>query len=423
MWKSALAVLAAAGVLVLPAATSHAAREAEAKSPWQLFGQTRVPAGEVVVVPTWAANRVWVLAAPAADGTLASARVSGRRMTSFAAQRLSAGDVRGISGLSRDWFVDGQLIVRTGDGTLDDPVATARLLPDGRLGAPKIVPDDLVARAKEAVPQVEEVAIHNGVRVGDRIVWALAGFPEARGPSDSRNFLLACCGESGAAVDLTRFKGGLRTGLLFPTGGWDTRGRLWLAWLDTRDSGGAVLGVPRILQLAGATLAPRSEAVAPPGVVASKFELVCASTCRIVAQTAGGDIVSWAPGERSPTRVVTHAKHPYVKLATYPAQLIAASYRSGDLVVGYHIGRFSPKGTLDEIRVARGNARGDRARVVGAIAVLDRWPPGDPRQRFSSPFPINGTFAPSGLVVAAAFQYTPPGAPSPLVAAFIPLGR
>ncbi len=407
-------------VMVLIGAVVGSAPAATSKSPWQLFPRTKVPAGNAVLVPTWAANRVWVLASWGDGGTLASARISGRTLASFTAGRLSAGDVSGVLSTG-DPFVDGRLVVRKGEGRPDDAVATAPLLADGRLGASEVVPDDLAARAKEAVPQVEEVAIYDGLRVGGRIVWALAGFPPARGTGDSRNFFLACCSESGAATDLTRFKD-LRTYLLFPRSGRDARGRLWLSWLDTRDYPRAVRGVPRILELDPSTLAPRSKAVAAPGVNAVKVELACAASCRVVAQTGSGDIVSWAPGERSPTRVASHAKHPYVKLATAPAWLIAASYRSGDLVVAYHVSTFSQKGSQDEIRVARGNARGARARVVGAIPVLDRWPPGDPRQRFASPFPIYGAFAPSGLFVATSFQYTPgPLVPSPVVGSFIPL--
>ena len=421
--RVALALTVCMAAMPLGAAVGSAP-EATPKSPWQLFPGTKAPAGEAVLVPTWAANRVWVLATRGDGGTLASSRTQGERLVSFAAQRLSPGDVQGVIGTSRDLFVDGRLIVRTGDGLLDDAVATTPLLPDGRLGASKVVPDDLVARAKEAVPSVQEVAIHNGVRVGDRIVWALAGIPAPRGMSDSRNFFLACCSESGSAVDLTPLKGGARTSLLLPLGGWDARGRLWLAWLDTRKYPGAVRGVPRILELDAATLVPRSKAVGLPGASAVAFELACAASCRLVAQTDRGDIVSWAPGERSPTRVVSHGRHPYVKLATYPAQLVAASYRSGDLFVGYHMSTFSRTGDRDDIRIVRGNARGERAHVVGAIPVLDRWPPGAPRQRFASPFLIYGTFAPSGFVVATSFQYTPgPLVPSPVVGAFIPLGR
>jgi hypothetical protein len=334
-----------------------------------------------------------------------------------------------VGGLSRDLFVDGRLIVRTGDGnSADDAAATAPLLSNGRLGPPQVVPDDLLGRAKEAVPQIEEVGIHNAVRVRNRIVWALAGAPPPRGISDFRNYFLACCNESGAAVDLTRFKGGLLTQLVFPQGGSDTRGRLWLAWLDTRRYPGAVRGVPRILRLDAATLAPRSQAAAPPHVVADKFELVCASTCRIVAQTAGGDIVSWAPGERSPTHVARGWRPRRIVGSMPDTRFLAASFQSGHLVVAFHGVRgkteFADATMHDEIRVVRGDARGAGARELrGAIRVANEWPPGNFGSPPSGPN-VYGTFTPGGLVLFVQFQLARrPGGSAPLLGAFMPLRR
>jgi hypothetical protein len=424
--RAALAGLAACASAVLLAAPAAGSGQAvSATSPWRLFGGTTTPEGGAVLVPTWAANRAWVLVARGGGGTLASARVTGRTVTSFNAQRLSPGDVRGVGGLSRDWFVDGRLIVRTGEGQLDDSVATARLLPDGRLGASEVVPDDLPARAKEAVPEVEEVSIHNAVRVGRRTVWAVAGLPPARSINDSRNYLLACCSESGTAVDLTRFKGGLRTVLLLPRGGWDARGRLWLAWLDNRSSPGALLGVPRMLELDASTLAPRSQAVAAPGVSAVAFELVCASTCRIVAQTSGGDIVSWAPGERSTTRVARGWRPRKVPGSRPDTRFLAAAYRSGHLVVAYHGMRgetaYADASVHDEIRIVRGDARGAGAREVGgSIRVANEWPPGNVGSPPAGPL-VSGTFAPGGLIVVEQFQFTRrPGGSAPLLGAVVP---
>jgi len=420
------ALFACAFGVLLAAPAEGSAPAAKARSPWRLFGSTTTPEGGAVLVPTWAANRVWILASEGDHGTLASARVSGRTLTSFETQRLSAGTVRGVTGQSRDSFVDGRLIVKTGDGRLEDSVATARLLPDGRRGASEPAPDDLLARAKEAVPQVEGIAAHNAVRVRNRIVWALLGAPPARGFSDSRNYFLACCSESGAAVDLTRFKGTLRDPApLLPRGGWDARKRLWLAWLDQRDSPSAVLGVPRILELDASTLAPRSQALAVPGVRATRFELVCASTCRIVAQTTRGEIVSWAPGERSPTLIAKGWRPRNIPGVLPQTQLLAADYRSGHLVVGFHGDRgktgFSDASVHDEIRVVRGDGRGAHARQVGsAIRVANEWPPGNVGSPPAGPL-VFGTFAPGGLVVVEQFQFTRrPGGSAPLLGAVVP---
>src|SRR5205085_1371709 len=82
--------------------------------------------------------------------------------------------------------------------------------------------------------------------------------------------------------------------------GLDARGRIWLAWLDHRDYPHAARGVPRLFELDRSSLAPRTAPLAVPGVVADRLKLACADSCRVVAQTDHGDIVSWAA--RGPER-------------------------------------------------------------------------------------------------------------------------
>ncbi len=415
MYKSALAMLAAAGTLMLPAATSHAASAAQAKSPWQAFPQASLDGGGAVLALGWAENRFWVATTTKNTPILHSARLAGARLTGFTQTRVPRNSIIQYP------IVEGELVVNGVNSTNEH--YTAQLLANGRLGAMKAVPDDLLARGKEAVPRLDGLSIADGARIGDRTIWALDGWPAQDCRSRCGGFFLACCSVSGAAVDLTDSVEG-REPKLFPHVGRDAQGRIWFAWLDNRAFRGAVAGYPRLLELDPSTLEPRSKSVAMPGVSATRIGLACAASCRIVAQSAEGDIVSWGPGERSPTRVASHAKHPFVKGATAPAWLVAAAYQSGDLVVGYHVSTFSRKGPRDEIRVVRGNDRGANPRVVGGIPLLDSWPPGDRRQPYSSPFPIFGTFAPRGLVVTTVFQYTPgPLVPSPLVGIVVPVGR
>jgi hypothetical protein len=205
--------------------------------------------------------------------------------------------------------------------------------------------------------------------------------------------------------------------------GRDGRGRIWLAWLDNSQYRHAARGVPRMLELDASTLQPRSQAVAIPGVVADKIDLACASSCRVVAQTSGGDIVSWAPGERSPTRVASHWERG--KFGDGPAWLLAATYRAGHLVVAYWGDKgktiYSDSSVRNDIRVVRGDARGAGARVVGAIPVANTWPPQNVSASIAGPT-IYGTFAPSGLVAVEIFTYTPTDG-SPLIGALVPLGR
>jgi hypothetical protein len=204
-------------------------------------------------------------------------------------------------------------------------------------------------------------------------------------------------------------------GVLFLHVGRDTQGRIWLAWLDRRNHSGAILGAARILELDASTLAPRSRAVAIPRVVASRVELACDAACRLVAQTAGGQIVSWAPGERSATRVASTYRF---KIGSAPAWLLAATYQSGRLVVAYQgekgKTRYADATVRDKIRIVRGDARGARAREIAAIPVANG------RAGSSGPG-VHATFVPGGLVAVETFEYTPGYGPSPLIGAFVPL--
>jgi hypothetical protein len=413
----ALAVAcSAAALLVLVAAQS--AGGAKAKSPWQLFGRTKAQVGYGLLGPFWASNRVWVLPQWGDAGTLASARVSGTTLGSFTTQGADRRVVNGVVPTGAP-FVDGRLIVRPDEG-----FATAPLLPDGRLGPAVVAPDDFPARAKEAAPKVQFDTPEAAVRVGDRLVWLLEG-GELVGLG-GKQYQLVCCNESGAATDLTRFIDQSK-GVLFVQVGVDTHGRIWVAWLDRANAArGAVLGAPRIFELDRATLAPRTEPLAAPGTFATRLKLVCSSSCRLVAQTVAGDIVSWAPGERSPTRVVSGWRPAKVPGAVEPASLLDATYRSGHLVVGYQGSRgktqYVDATVRDEIRVVRGDARGARAREVGTIPVANTWPPENVSAITNSPI-VSGAFTSTALIAVEWFQGTRGGQWSPVVAAVVPLGR
>lgn len=367
----------------------------------------------------WAANRVWFATTTKGAPVLHSGRPAGGSLTSVTATPVS-GD------LALYPIVDGALVLnglRKGYNRIEGQF-TARLLANGGLAAQTPLSTDLPAKAKAAVPKVETVRIHAGVPIGTRTVWALEGDPDCQSIGGCPVFFLACCSESGTAVDLTRFMGD-RRGFFFlpPLIGRDERGRVWLAWLDRQDSPGAIRGVPRMLELDRATLAPRSQAVAMPGVVADRIELACSASCRLVAQTAAGDIVSWAPGERSPAPVASHWERG--SLGDLPALLVAAAYRSGRLVVAYHgvhgksVYDFK---SPDELRIVRGDARGTRARVVASLAYPSGWPPGklDPPYRGGY---VHGLFVPGGLVTLGYFGDSRSYTPSPVIGAFVPVGR
>jgi hypothetical protein len=313
-------------------------------------------------------------------------------------------------------IVDGELVLGGVPGTTG--YFTAPLQADGRLGARKALSDDLVARSKAAAPKLATVGIFDGVRVGGRTVWALSGAEEPRGIGGAPLFFLACCSETGTAVDLTRFVD-RKTGPFVTQIGVDTHGRMWLAWLDRRNYSRAARGVPRMLELDPATLQPRGVATAMPGTVADALVLACGDSCRIAVQTAGGDVVSWASGERSGVRMASHTGSR--KFGILPAWLLAASYRSGRLVIAYH-GTVGPRTKpRDELRVVRGDARGAKPRVIGRLTTTFGWPTGKLYPPNMDPV-VYGTFTPSGLVAVEFFRYTKSYAASPVIGAVLPLG-
>lgn len=379
---AALAALTAATLLAAQAADTAPAAKTH---PWRVFGTATVDESRPLLGTLWAANRAWVVAPHGTTATLVSARVSAGTLGSFVAVPFPGGD----PGYAH--FVDDYLAYEK-----DHQLVMARLLGNGRLGPSKVVADDLLEKSQEADPKLDTVFVEDGVRVGGRIVWALHG-SETVGLS-SREYFLVCCDGSGAAVDLTRFVD-RRVGATFPQLVVDPRGRLWLGWLDRRNSTGAIRGVPRLLELDPSTLAPRTRPIAGPGLLADKVELVCASSCRIVAQSASGDIVSWAPGERGLTLVVRKVVS---RVYTFPRELLAAKSEGGRLLVAYR-GQTGKNDPEEEIDVVRGDARGARARVIARVATTYSWPEKDPDQPFSNPA-ADGTFVPGGLLALEHFM-------------------
>ncbi len=392
--RAGLAALIACSAALLVGYVPDVAPAAKAKSPWRVFGSARQTAGHPLLGLGWASNRLWVATVPRGDPVLVSARLSGGRPTDVAETRVPAE-------LSLMPIVDGELVFVRGSGD-SRATLTAPLLANGRLGPSKVVSDDLLARGQEVAPKLAGVSILGGTQIEGRTVWALTGGEEARGIGGAPLFFLVCCGANGEAVDLTRFSHRGR-GVFDAHVGVDTRGRIWLAWGDTRDRRGAI-----IVELDRSTLAPRSKPLAVPGVRTAHFDLACAASCRLVVQTNAGDIVSWAPGEGPPTRVATRA-----------SRLLAASYRSGRLAVAY-LGPGVKSAWAGQIHIVQGNAQGARARAMGSIDVTYGWPLGKLYPSTLEPV-IDAAFVPGGVVATEWFQVS--DAPSPVIYAYVPLGR
>jgi hypothetical protein len=265
--RAVLAVLAAStAVALLAAPAAETAPAAKAKSPWQLFPGAKMDVSRPVLALGWAANRVWVVTPTNDVPMLHSARVSGGKLAGFARTRVPTDAGTAIP------IVDGQLVLQKAGTTASHEytlaATTLPLLTGGGLGGSRAVADDLLARAKEAIPKLWSAGIVNGVGAGSRVVWALEGSPDCHSIGGCPGFFLACCAENGAAADLTRFVDRRENLLRYTLHlGRDSHGRIWLAWLDNRDYRHAAQGYPRVLELDGSTLRPLLQAAAIPGVV------------------------------------------------------------------------------------------------------------------------------------------------------------
>jgi hypothetical protein len=261
------------------------------------------------------------------------------------------------------------------------------LLDNGMVGSPSALQGD----PEKVPPQQYRPQVAGGVQLGARMVWLLTG-----GTGFGKSYMWACCTTTGGLGDLTRFIDQKR-GMLFSQFGVDASGRLWLVWLD---HGHAVLGAVRMLELDPATLVPRTTApLAIPGSATSTgVKLICAAVCRVVMSRLRGDIVSWSPGERSPTRLAAGTR-------INPANLLAAAYRSGGVTVAYSRTRsISPqRNPVIAIRVARGDSRGAQARTVGSVGLPSVINPLDYDNTFMNQANY-GMFTADGLVFFAAYD-------------------
>jgi hypothetical protein len=280
---------------------------------------------------------------------------------------------------------------------------TVPLLANGKLGAPSAAPVD-----PETVPpkQFDPVVV-DGIQVGDRVVWILAG------GGSSAFYLWACCTRAGELSPLTRLidpkrdMASLQLGL-------DSRGRLWLAWLDMlrrKSWGGA-----RMVELDPDTLSPRTaKPLVSPGsdTWVQPLRLVCGSLCRATAVSLRGGINTWAPGERATTLMPLGTR-------SQPAGLLDMSFSSGKLVVGSvkTLTYRRPPWSAEEISIVRGDARGAHARKVTSTAPV----PFKPSSRYMWQPPMYGAFVPGALVFFKLY-YNFRGGDSRVLVGSLPVGR
>jgi hypothetical protein len=357
------------------AATTLAGAATSAKSPpWTpvpgvrgIFGEGRIGLG-------WASDRVWVAhTGPRDQVPVTSARIVGRKLIAFKTSHLGGldADVR--------LFVGSEFVSLPVNGSSPQ---TRSLLATGAVGQPSVVPLD----TKQFAPN-HPIRPAAAVRLGDRAVWALPGTTRE---FNSRAVFWVCCASDRSARDLTRLidraspPNPVRLSL-------DERGRLWLAWHDRSGT--------KLLELDPSSLLPRtSNPIEAPVRGVERFEMVCATACRLVMRSFISGIHSWAPGEK-PTRIA--------KLAGQEAvpELLAASYRSGKLVVAYK------PGNANGINVVRGDARGARSRIVSTT-----------RSRSVYVLPTtHAVFVPAGLI--AITPRNPNAYTSGVLITLMPVGR
>lgn len=222
--------------------------------------------------------------------TIGSARVSGGKLSSFVTTTV------GNSGGTLVPFLGDVLAFYVGNY---DEFLTAPLLPSGRLGAQKRVPEDFLAKAQERIPKACSAHAADGTRVGNRTFWAVSGASQKKGCQaevfGGDPFFLACCDQSGAAsLPIPHINPYMRGAIGVDISS-DAKGRIWLLWLDNTCCTGAYRGTARLVEIDPATMALRTPPYAVPTGRVDNLKLACASVCRAVVQTAGGNLASWAP--------------------------------------------------------------------------------------------------------------------------------
>jgi hypothetical protein len=371
-----VAVALLSGWATIPLGVAADATESTPKK-WQPLPGVAAIFSEGTVAFGWASNRAWVATTDANGVAVTSLRPSGGDVREVRTTRVAAE-------LQTRLFVGGEFVYSAAPSGAGSVLQSRQLLANGTLGpsGPASVDPGQIAPQHHLTPDA-------AIRLGDRTLWSLPGSTRGFNP---KGVLWVCCAEDGTAQDLT----GLTDRASQPRPvrlGLDGRGRLWLAWRDRE-------GV-KLVELDPATLAPGTRRnLEAPSRGSERFELVCAAVCRVVIQDYSG-IHSWAPGERSVTRI---AKPPSPD-ASLP--LVAAAERSGRLVVAYQ--DWDKRSGAPRLAVLRGDARGAAAKLVGSITGYTVGPS------------THAMFVPDGLLVVTPAK--PNAYRSPVLADVLPLSR
>ena len=211
-------------------ATAPRAAEATAAKPrWQVLSGVKLTESNPAPRQLgWASGRVWAgfdAARKFDDGflTLVSLRAAGRALTSAVKSEMVR--VRGpflITGSGLLYHTSGSV---NGRVVSDAELRTARLLANGRLGAPREVPEEPEKRP----PQEYHPGVVETIDVGGRTVWLLGGVEFDDRGNVKRIFRWICCSKTDELVDLSHLVRNTKD-VHSDSLGLDTKGRLWLAW-------------------------------------------------------------------------------------------------------------------------------------------------------------------------------------------------
>jgi hypothetical protein len=299
--------------------------------------------GPDVGMPVAAAGRVWLVSGThIGHGDLRSAPITNGRIGAW--KTSSSGATSMYEGVLGDELV----YADTADPTA--PPAAIQLLPNGTAAAPT----DL-GGAPFGSPAVQNLRPTRVVQLPDRAV-RLVGITNPR--HEFAPDVGACCSTDGKVADYASLVSRGSTTFL----GADRRGRLWLGWSGANFSREGV----RIVELDPGSLKPRGAVAAVPGVERARIDaVVCGDSCRLLIDAMptgarGFPLLSWAPGERSPTELRLRSGSP-----SSPIALIAARDDANGLLIAYCYGGgdYAPI----TIGLARGDSRGGGLKVIASI--------------------------------------------------------
>jgi hypothetical protein len=340
-----------------------AARTSTAPSPAWHAVPIKYTAGLWLSLLGTGSGRIWINAEDAQGYGVWSARLQGGRLTSF----VDTAEGHDNIAFSESRLAGSSLLNCCVDqlGVIYPVSKLAPLLAAGGAGPWATIPGDPEQTAREAVTPAGTTAGGSSalaaVTSGGRTIWAISGAycPTAGANTCTINrggigTLAACCTAAGGATNLgSLITNPAKIGPQDVTMRTDTRGRVWLAWLDSHVAT-VYPEVVNLVQLDPATLKPLSSKKLTTSVIASSVGsifLACSADCSVVFQTPSG-ISSWS-GTGPPTTLLARNSKTSV-------HLLSAGSDGGRLSVAYtsYVQDDTHPDRQNQVIVAVGDAHG-----------------------------------------------------------------